>query len=161
VNDISAGPRDFDFLHGSWTVRHRRLATRGCGCGDWLEFSGSAETRPLLGGLCNIEEHKIEGADFCGAALRAFAPAKRQWSIYWVSGRAGVLEPPVLGGFAGPIGRFEGADVDSGRLVGVRFKWDRGDPNAPRWEQSFSYDDGLSWELNWTMDFRRTESASR
>ena len=161
MTDSSGGLTDFDFLHGNWAVRHHRLAERGRGCGDWLEFHGFAETLPLLDGLCNIEEHRIDGADFSGAALRAFAPARRQWSIYWVSGRAGVLEPPVVGGFSGAVGWFEGADVDGGRPVRVRFKWDRGDPDSPRWEQSFSYDDGLSWELNWTMDFRRVELASR
>ena len=160
MTNSSDGSGDFDFLHGSWTVLHRRLAERGRGCGDWLEFHGLAETRPLLDGRCNIEEHRIDGADFSGAALRAFAPARRQWSIYWVSGRAGVLEPPVVGGLSGAVGWFEGADVDGRRLVRVRFKWDRGESDSPRWEQSFSYDDGLSWELNWTMDFRRSELAS-
>lgn len=126
MTNSSDGSGDFDFLHGNWAVRHHRLAERGRGCGDWLEFPGLAETRPLLDGLCNIEEHRRRPA--------AFAPARRQWSIYWVSGRAGVLEPPVVGGFSGAVGWFEGADVDGGRLVRVRFKWDRGDPDSPRWE---------------------------
>ena len=146
---------DFDFLFGRWTVRHLRLRERGCGCRDWDELGGSAETRPLLGGLCNVEEHVIPDGHFSGVALRAFDRGSSLWSIYWVSDRDGVLQPPVTGGFAGDIGRFEGSDVADGRPVRVRFLWDRSDAGVPKWSQSFSYDDGRSWELNWVMNFSR------
>jgi hypothetical protein len=145
---------DFDFLFGQWTVRHCRLRVRGSGCRDWDEFDGTAETRPLLGGLCDIEEHQIPNQDFSGVALRAFDPAKLLWSIYWVSARDGVLQQPVTGGFEGDIGRFEGDDSDRGQPVKVRFLWQRGG-GSPRWEQSFSYDSGQTWELNWVMAFQR------
>ena len=146
---------DFDFLFGCWSVRHRRLRSRGCGCTVWDEFTGTAETRPLLGGLCNIEEHLIAGADCSGVALRTFDRATQLWRIFWVSKRDGVLQAPVHGRFVGAIGEFDGRDVDCGRLVHVRFLWNRGDAQAPRWEQSFSYDAGSSWELNWVMEFKR------
>jgi hypothetical protein len=32
------GARDFDFLHGSWRIEHRRLKERLAGCGEWEEF---------------------------------------------------------------------------------------------------------------------------
>ena len=83
------GRRDFDFLHGRWTVHHRRLVERGRGLDKWQEFAGTAETRPLLGGICNIEEHNIPDQDASGAALRTFDPAANLWSIYWVNGRRG------------------------------------------------------------------------
>jgi hypothetical protein len=147
---------DFDFLFGRWTVNHRRLRVRGCGCTEWDEFTGTAETRPLLDGLCNIEEHRIAEQSFSGIALRAFDRRTKLWSIYWVGEERGRLEPPVIGAFEGDLGRFEGADVDSGSVVAVRFLWDRAKPDAPRWEQSFSYDQGESWELNWVMQFQRS-----
>jgi hypothetical protein len=151
-----SGATDFDFLHGKWRVRHRRLRDRGAGSTAWDEFEGTAETRPLLGGQCNIEEHSIPGEKgFSGIALRTFDPLLKLWSIYWISRRTGHLEPPVVGSFADGIGRFEGADRDGDRPIEVRFIWDRTDPGAPRWEQFFSYDDGRSWEWNWTMDFHR------
>ena len=149
------GRHDFDFLHGRWSVRHRRLTQRGSGSDDWREFTGSAETRPLLAGLCNVEEHRIPEADLSGMALRTVNPAVQQWSIYWVSGSRGVLEPPVTGRFDADIGRFEGNDSEKGRAIRVRFLWDRTDHDKPRWEQSFSYDEGRSWELNWIMRFDR------
>ncbi|HEU5067083.1 MAG TPA: DUF1579 domain-containing protein [Sphingomicrobium sp.] len=148
------GQQDFDFLFGRWTVRHRRLRARGSGCRDWEEFDGTAETRPLLGGLCDIEEHQIPDQDFSGVALRTFEPAKELWSIYWVSARDGLLQRPVIGRFEGDIGRFEGDDADGDRPVKVHFLWQRGG-DLPRWEQSFSYDSGETWELNWVMVFQR------
>jgi len=148
-----SGIHDFDFLHGAWTVSHRRLRHRGVNCGDWDEVEGSAETRPLLGGLCNVEEHSIPGAS--GVAFRSFDPAARVWSIVWVSASDGLIQPPVVGRFTADLGHFEGEDQDSGKSVRVRFLWDRSDPAAPTWAQSFSYDGGATWELNWTMQFRR------
>ena len=153
---IADGVRDFDFLNGCWQVHHRRLRDRGRGSQDWDEYCGTAETRPLLGGLCNIEEHCVEGESFSGVALRTFDPSSSQWSIYWVSARDGRLQPPVHGRFTGDLGRFEGEDSDGGRSVRVRFIWDRSNPEAPRWAQSFSYDDGRSWETNWIMQFERS-----
>ena len=147
--------RDFDFLLGNWSVRHRRLRRRGVGCRQWDEFEGSAATRPLLGGLCNIEEHDIPGTSFSGVALRSFDRSASLWSIYWVSAGDGVLQPPVAGTFTGEVGRFEGQDVDGERPILVRFIWDRSSSDAPRWAQSFSYDRAASWELNWEMEFRR------
>jgi hypothetical protein len=150
-----SGAEDFDFLFGCWSVRHRRLRSRGCGCGVWDEFAGTAETRPLLGGLCNIEEHSIAGQEFSGIALRTFDREAQLWSIFWISEHNARLQPPVHGRFAGPLGEFEGRDADGGRLVQVKFIWDRSNPQAPRWQQSFSYDEGATWELNWLMEFER------
>jgi hypothetical protein len=150
---------DFDFLFGKWTVRHRRLRQRGEGTELWDEFTGTAETRPLLGGLCNIEEHVIPDALISGAALRTCDTSSGLWSIYWVSARRGILEPPVTGAFEGDLGHFEGSDFDDSRPVRVRFVWDRTNPDAPLWEQFFSYDGGTTWEANWVMRFERARSA--
>jgi hypothetical protein len=38
----------------------------------------------------------------------------------------------------------------------VRFEWRRGE--APTWKQSFSYDSGATWALNWVMHFRRSDA---
>lgn len=152
-----SGIDDFDFLRGHWKVRHRRLRQRGCGCSEWDEFAGTAETRALLGGLCNVEEHRIDGSSASGVALRCFDRSSDRWSIYWVSDREGRLESPVSGVFDDDQGLFEGDDDDDGRPVKVRFLWCRLTPGAASWEQAFSYDEGRTWEKNWTMDFERAE----
>ena len=39
----------------------------------------------------------------------------------------------------------------------MRFDWSRVKTSSPLWEQSFSGDDGKSWETNWVMEFERVE----
>jgi hypothetical protein len=35
----------------------------------------------------------------------------------------------------------------------VEFRWDKTNPQAPTWQQSFSGDNGNTWEVNWYMYF--------
>jgi hypothetical protein len=48
------------------------------------------------------------------------------------------------------------SDVVGGYAVKVRFEW-RADELAPTWCQSYSYDAGVSWKLNWEMTLTRSE----
>lgn len=148
------GAHDFDFVAGRWSVVNRRLRARGVSCDDWDEFGGTHRGRLLLGGIANVDEMVCPSRGFSGMSVRAFDPVARRWSISWVSSTRGVLEPPVFGGFGGDHGEFYGDDVDGGRPVQVRFRWDRPGPHTARWEQSFSYD-GAPWERNWVMEFTR------
>jgi len=151
----AGGVHDFDFLHGRWKVHHRLLKARGVGSHEWTEYDGTAETRPLLGGLCNVEEHRITGRS-SGVALRCYEKTAKRWAIYWVGDADGLLGAPVYGGFDGADGQFEGRDVEGGRPIVARFHWQKISPGSARWEQSYSYDNGKSWEKNWIMDFTRS-----
>jgi len=149
--------RDFDFLHGSWDVRHRRLRRRLAGDTLWDEFGGTMRCRPILGGLGNFDDNVIDLPDgpYQACTLRLFDPVSRRWSIHWVDGRNPKLDPPLSGSFADGIGTFLGDDRHEGRPILVRFLWTPGEAVA-RWEQAFSADDGANWETNWTMAFHRT-----
>ena len=150
---------DFDFLMGDWTVANRRLTSRWTGRPQWETFEGVSHCEPRLGGVSNIDEIVFPGRGFSGLTVRLFDTAARRWSIYWISSRDGLLQPPVHGGFDGDVGEFYGEDLDDGRFILVRFLWwkrgPQGGPSGgPRWEQAFS-PDGRAWETNWVMDFRR------
>ena len=151
----AAGARDFDFLAGRWTVRNRCLRRRLAGSDVWEEFEATVVSRPLPGGLGNEDEfHTDYDGGFVGMAFRFFDPANGRWSIYWAdTRRPGELDPPVVGGFDGDEGLFEGEDVHRGRPVLVRFRWSGVTTETPRWEQAFSDDGGKTWETNWVMDF--------
>lgn len=150
------GVHDFDFLHGRWRVHHRLLKARGAGSRDWVEYQGTADTRPLLGGLCNVEEHRIKGRN-SGVAFRCYDRSAKRWAIYWVGDGDGLLGPAVHGGFQGSEGLFEGDDTYEDKPIKVRFLWRKLSPAFARWEQSFSFDSGKTWETNWIMDFSRTK----
>ena len=150
---------DFDFLRGSWRVYNRRLLKRLQEADEWETFEAmTPENAPVLDGLGNIDElHSEDGP--IGMSLRLFNRETGQWSIYWVSHRDGVLQPPVVGGFKDGVGIFDGADVWDGKPIRVRFTWSDITPTSARWEQAFSPDGGKTWETNWFTDFRRPSSA--
>jgi hypothetical protein len=156
---VDDGRADFDFLFGDWRVDHRCLARRGAGCEQWIEFSGTHSCRPVMGGLCNVEEHDMPTRGLMGCAFRTFDVARRTWAIHWVSSADGLMGEPVFGRFAGREGRFYGVDLDAGRPVNVVFVWKDITPDSCHWSQAFSYDDGKTWELNWEMQFTRTGPA--
>ena len=148
-------PDDFDFLMGDWTIDNRSLKARWTARPEWRLFASRSHCEKRLGGVANVEEVIFPDQGSSGMAVRLFDPAARQWSIYWASSRDGRLQPPVLGGFTGGLGEFFGEDLDDGRFIAVRFRWQKAAPHGgPRWEQAFSLD-GLAWETNWTMDFTR------
>src|SRR5581483_9405153 len=105
--DMSA-VTDFDFLRGTWTVHHRKLADM-LGAGgdeaDWLEFKSTTVSQPILGGLGNIDTYDFEGFPgrpdgFQAFALRLFESEHQVWRIWWASSSGGgILEPPVVGAF--------------------------------------------------------------
>ncbi len=152
------GRDDFDFLAGRWDVAHRRLRRRLVGDTRWEEFGGVCESRPIAGGLCNVDDNLLASPSgtYRAATLRVFDPVARLWSIWWVDGRAPRLEPPVHGRFGGGVGAFVGDDaLDDGRPVLVRFTWSEITGRSARWDQAFSADGGATWEDNWTMRFAR------
>ena len=145
--DVRELPRsqDFDFWMGRWDVKNRRLVRRLAGSDEWDEFDSKVAARQLPGGLGNEDVFCTEyGGGFVGMSFRFYDPETDQWSIYWAdSRRPGLLDPPVVGSFAGGSGVFVGDDTFEGRPIRVRFIWS-----------------GITtWETNWIMDFTRALEA--
>jgi hypothetical protein len=151
--------QDFEYFTGGWTTVQRRLKARGVGATDWEEFPATLCMTPYLEGAATVDELYFPTKGWSGLTLRTFDREKRQWFIYWVSSRSGMLGTPVVGGFQGDRGEFFGEDEDGGRPVAVRYSWTKLDADHARWEQAFSYD-GSSWETNWTADFTRADAAA-
>jgi hypothetical protein len=152
------GANDFDFLIGSWRVHHRRLQERLANNHDWVEFDGICTSQKILGGLGNMDDNVLDlpGDPYRAVTLRAYDPAKKQWSIWWLDSRnPRQLDPPVIGHFGSGVGTFYADDVFKDNPIRVRFLWTRTTSDAPHWEQAFSADGGKTWETNWTMDFRK------
>jgi hypothetical protein len=153
----TSSPQDFDFYFGTWNIHNRKLKSRLNNCDEWLEFDASQECRPLLLGSANIDNFltDIDGKPFEGMTLRLFNPETRLWSIYWADSNLVAMDPPQVGSWDGPVGRFFARDVYNGKDIIVQFLWDKTDLNAPTWSQAFSQDEGLTWEWNWYMYMTR------
>lgn len=152
----SACSKDFDFQIGEWEVTHRRLKHLFNDCDQWIEFKGRSKVRKILAGAGNLEDNTLYSPDstFNAIALRSFDIQTKQWSIWWLDSRyPSKLDVPVVGKFIDAVGIFIADDVLDGKPIKVQFKWDARNPKQPRWEQSFSNDNGSTWEVNWTMDF--------
>lgn len=155
---LAAAPTDFDFVLGDWNVRHRRLKDRLVGSTEWIEFTGQMSTQAVLGGYGNVEDNllNLPEGPYRAIAIRSFNPQTMSWSIWWLDGRMpGQLDVPVVGNFVDGVGTFYADDTLRGNPIKVRFLWFAVTPDALRWEQAFSADNGDTWETNWIMEFSR------
>jgi hypothetical protein len=161
ATETPAGLHDFDFLVGTWRVRHRRLKERLANSHEWLEFDGACRNYPLMDGWANVDENvfNMPGGSYRGVGLRSFDAKTGQWAIWWLDGRDPFanLDPPVKGRFENGVGTFDTDTTPNGKPIRVRYAWSRITPRTAHWEQAFSADGGKTWETNWIMEFRRSE----
>ena len=148
---------DFDYFVGGWITKQRRLKARGVGSRDWEEFPAVECLTPYLDGLATVDELYMPTKKRAGLTVRVFDVESHRWSIYWVSGESGPLDP-VVGGFQGNHGEFYAQDEDDHRPVKVRYTWDKIDRDHARWQQAFSFDN-RTWETNWIGDFTRADAS--
>ena len=154
------GQHDFDFAIGRWRFHLRRLRSPLTGSSDWVEYDGESEARPIWGGRANIDEVRIESADgdvIEGLTLRLYNTETGEWSLYWANAKNGELSlPPTVGRFAADgRGEFFDREELNGRPILVRYAWSGIAPTSAHFEQSFSTDDGVTWEPNWISDQTR------
>lgn len=149
---------DFDFLLGSWRVRHRRLKKRLAGSDDWEEFDGTMKCQSLLGGLVNLNESVSHrgGGTSRGLGLRAFDAKTGAWADWYLSESAPTdIGEPGLGRFENGVGTFLSDETFEGKSVKVRGRFRSISPTDAEWEQAFSTDGGKAWETNWVMRYTR------
>ena len=156
------GRHDFDFVAGVWLMHHRKLVdVLDPACDEWVEFESVSTGDIRLYGLGNTDRMLVsslppDGRPFEGMTLRLFDPDERTWRIWWTSSRfPGPLEPPVVGRFADGVGLFYADDELDGKAIKVRFEWTDTTTDCPKWNQAFSFDDGLTWKPNWYNSFTR------
>ena len=156
VAESRDGQRDFDWEVGEWTTHLSRLQRPLSGSSTWVKYEGVTVVRPVLGGSANLVELKVEGpaGRIEGLSLRLYDPDARQWSLNFAGG--GVLTRPVYGKFKDGRGVFYGQDTFGGQAILARFIISDVTANSARFEQAFSNDGGINWEVNWiAVDTRR------
>lgn len=155
---LAAHAHDWDWLVGTWNVKHRRLKARLAGSREWATFEGTSEMWLSMAGFGTLDDNVLQLPEgtYRAVTIRAFDPATRRWAIWWLDSRQPAsIEPPVYGGFQNGVGLFVGDDTLNGKPIKVRFQWLDITPHSARWEQAFSPDGGATWETNWVMQFTR------
>ncbi|GAB2468533.1 hypothetical protein GCM10027029_34170 [Conyzicola lurida] len=156
---------DFDFIFGEWNVHNRKIVDNtDPDCDEWIEFDAAAHAEPIFGGVGHFDRMFVPASsvvgEFEGITIRQFDPEAGVWRIWWTASTApGRIDPPMEGTWFEGRGVFFGDDVIAGRAVRLRFVWTVDGPDRARWEQSFSYDGGDIWTLNWVMDFSRRQEV--
>jgi hypothetical protein len=159
---IRDGRHDFDFLIGSWRVENQRRKDPLDAMSPWDQFVSGSQARSILGGRGIVETYLAPAfpgrGSYEGMALALHESDVDVWRIWWAStAQPGYLDTPVVGRFAAGHGRFECEDVLDGRRITVRHDWTNQSVASARWEQAFSFDGGMSWDTNWTMQFTRED----
>jgi hypothetical protein len=158
----NSSPRDFDFLSGKYLMHNKRLKERLNNSTEWVEFESTDENYGvILNGNGNLDilktDHNlVKGKPYEGLTLRLFDSNTKLWSLYWVDYSSTALDP-VVGSFDGNIGTFYAKDSLRGKQILVEFRWDKTDRDNPIWSQSFSPDNGVTWEMNFTNICRRVK----
>ena len=113
------GVHGFDFLHGQWRIRNRRLRRPLTGSTEWYEFDGSSIERPFWDGQGNLEEYEGNSPDgrIRGLALRLYDVRSKQWSIHWSNSAQGTRERAMIGEFKNGRGEFYNQDQSQGREI--------------------------------------------
>lgn len=158
TNPTSSPASDFDFLHGSWLVLHRKLARRLAGCTDWIAFPGTLDVQPVLAGRGNIDINLLDdpAGPYQAHSLRLFEPDRQAWSIWWIDWRSpDTVDPPVRGGFSDGLGSFFSEDRFEDRPIRVRTTYRSIAEDRAEWTQAFAPAGTDDWEVNWIMEFTR------
>jgi hypothetical protein len=154
-------PHDFDFELGTWSTHLRRLVHPLTGSTTWVEYDGSSVVRPVWNGQANFVELDVSGpaGRIVGLSLRMFDPETRTWSLNFASAAGGGMGVPAIGGFKGGRGEFFDHEEYGGRTILVRSVISDVTPTSYRFEQSFSPDEGRTWETNWVAVDTRVAPA--
>ena len=145
------GQHDFDFEIGTWTTKLSRLRRPLTGSTEWVEHEGTSVVREVWGGRANLVELDVDGpgGHLEALSLRLYNPDTRRWSLNFASVGGGEMTPPAVGAFADGRGEFFGEETLDGRPILVRFVISDITENSCRFEQAFSDDAGVTWEVNW------------
>ena len=153
------GQHDFDFAHGKWKIRVKRLKAPLKGSKDGVELTGTSTCRPFWGGAGNLDELVVEGPDgrIEAITLRMYSATARQWSLNWSTKKNASFGVPTVGEFRNGRGEFYDQEVWEGRTIFVRYVWSDITRTSAHFEQAFSDDGGKTWEVNWITDQTRVE----
>lgn len=145
------GRGDFDVHIGVWKTELKRLVHPLSGSTEWTSYTGTTTVRKVWDGRANLVELVADGpaGHFEGLSLRLYNPETHQWSLNFASSRSGELSPPSIGSFADGRGVFYSHETLGDRPILVRFVISDISPTSITFEQAFSSDDGVTWEVNW------------
>jgi hypothetical protein len=145
---------DFDFEFGVWRTHLERLQHPLANSTEWSDYEGTTTVRKVWNGRSNLVELQVDGpkGHIEALSLRLYNPEAHQWSLNFANSTVGTMGPPSIGEFHGDRGEFIDQETFGARTILVRFVITKVSPTSCHFEQSFSDDEGKTWEVNWIAD---------
>ena len=158
IDILHSNERNFDFLLGKWHVENRVLAERLNKSKTWSTFDATLEVERRAFGQIDKYTANRKGEYFEGFTLRLYDPKTKLWSLYWTDNKTPQLQIPLVGAFENGVRLFYAEDTFNSEAIKIRFIWKEITGESAVWEQAFSNDEGVTWETNWIMNFKRLKS---
>jgi hypothetical protein len=151
TNASRDGQHDFDFEFGRWKTHLKRLIKPLTGSSTWVEYDGTTTVTPVWSGRANLVELEVEGSKghIEALSLRLYNPESHQWSLNFSNSAGGTMGTPTVGEFKNGGGEFIDQEALGSRIILVRFVITPISATEVHFEQSFSDDGGITWEVNW------------
>jgi hypothetical protein len=148
---------DFDFEFGSWRAHLSRLLHPLSGSHAWVQYDGTSVVRKVWNGKANLGEFDVTGpaGRIHGLSLRLYNPQTHKWNVYWSNAKDGEITTPSVGNFSNGRGLFVDKETFNGRPILSRFVFSKMKARSFQITQSFSPDNGKTWEPNWIATFTR------
>jgi hypothetical protein len=148
------GQHDFDFEFGVWKTHLKRLLHPLAKSTTWAEYDGTTTVHKIWNGRSNLVELEVEGpkGHIEALSLRLYNPEAHQWSLNFASSAGGTVATPSIGEFRNGRGVFIDQETFGAQTILVRFEITKLSPTSCHFEQSFSADEGRTWEINWIAD---------
>lgn len=153
------GQHDFDFHFGKWKSRITRLVHPLTGSTTWIDCTGTLVARKVWDGRAQLEELEADcpTGHIEDLLLFLYNPESHQWSLNAAAPGDGVIGRPLFGQFNNGRGEFVDQESFKDRMILVRQVWSDITPTSHHFEQSFSHDNGKTWEPNFKATLTREE----
>lgn len=153
--------RAFDFWIGDWAIV-QKIRTQD---GSWLTLPAKTSVSPTLDGCALLEHWEGEVQFFWegmeapepmrGLSVRAYDPARGEWSIHWMDTRSRRFGPPFTGGFRDGRGEFTSERETPQGTRRTRITFSEVTEHSVRWELAVWRDASDAWSTLWVIDMRR------
>jgi hypothetical protein len=143
---------DFDFDFGNWNTHITRRLHPLSGSDETMQLTGTVTIHKIWGGRAQWEEIEADGpkGHWEGMTVFLYNPKARQWSMNFVESSDGEFTTPMIGSFENGRGELISPDTFKGRSILVRGVWSDFTPTSHTYQESFSTDDGRTWQLVFT-----------
>jgi|GEM_PF-3543320 len=151
------GQHQFDFLLGKWVVHNTQFDIDNPD--NVRTFDSNLEVKKIMDGLGIIDMYKsiIDGEAYVNINFRIYNPKTGKWKIYWADSNELAFGTPLTGAFNDGVGEFYRKFTNQyGVSYLIKFEWSDITDDSARWEQFYSYDNGVTWKPGgWIMEFKR------